>query len=207
MGPLYTTELVARQVIPLSVLRIESFFLCQLDISSASRVWTADPDVRLATDEEIESFRGGRNLPTHSDPARRPKMFVIDCEKRMIAAIWLQPVNLVMWGGLEFKLAATDIQGCNLWADPNFRGKNLGPRLNRHAAVVCSQLGYKRVISTVNTLNRNALRADEKVGYEKLCRFFAVRVFGLIALHADRPLEGRRWRFGRHIEVSLRDLA
>jgi GNAT superfamily N-acetyltransferase len=99
----------------------------------------------------------------------------------MVAYMWLEPIDLDWWGWLRVKISPNDICGAIVWVAPEHRGQGFGPRLNRHAASECARAGYSRIISTVDSLNRNSLRADRKVGYNRILgRWSSSRPFELV---------------------------
>ena len=78
----------------------------------------------------------------------------------------------------EVTLAPGDICGRFLWVAPEARGRGVDPALNVAADATCRAAGYTHIVSYVDTFNVASMRADAKIGYEKVVRLTMCRFLG-----------------------------
>ena len=84
-----------------------------------------------------------------------------------------------------------DICGRYLWVAPEARGRGIDPALNVAADARCRDAGHEHIVSTVSAFNHPSLRADEKIGYERVLRLTVWRLLGIGFA-----------KFGRHLVVG-----
>lgn len=155
---------------------IRSFFVCEREFK------TEDVDttgiVRESSLASVwELHRQGAPLPYLPDRLGLADILIIHHGvDGPDGLFWLSPTAFTAYNGLHIDLAQGDIHGRFLWVAPRARGRGLGPLLNRAADRFCLDAGYQRVVSTVNTFNTSALRADRKIGYRPIARALMMRV-------------------------------
>lgn len=88
----------------------------------------------------------------------------------------------------------TDICGRYLWVAPEARGRGIDPALNVAADAGCRAAGYDHIVSTVSAFNAPSLRADAKIGYDRVVRLTAWRFLGICFVKFDRHLVVGRFR-------------
>jgi GNAT superfamily N-acetyltransferase len=184
------------------------FFLCQLDLCDEELGLKEDSEVRpgvLPQDRQhfVSLGASPEGIPTELEMGTQ--FFVLEHEGRAVAYMWLQPKSFhseVSWSWLRFRLAQNDIWGQMVWVAPEYRGQDFGPRVNKHALWQAARAGYTRVLSTVGKYNYPSLRADEKVGYKRLCHFFTLRV-GFAVIIYNRSLRVGPWTASRPLELEV----
>jgi len=206
-GPLYTTQLVIQHLIPKNLFNVQMFFLCELDLRKFARVRGNDPEIRSATEKDVDLLANLGPSPSFwcASFERGARVWVLEREGQVIAFMrliasdysedWLFPIL--------FKGPPKDIWGTFLKVVPECRGQGIGPRMNRHVASECARLGYSRIMSCVDTLNRNALRADQKVGYRRIIHFIVIRFLGFTLVHSKGSLRLGRWSSRRRLELQV----
>ncbi len=187
---------------------VRSFFLCQLDLCDEELGLKEDSEVRqgvLPQDRQHFVSLGAPPAGIPTELEMGTQFCVLEHEGRAVGYMWLQPKSLhsaVRWPWLRFRLAQNDIWGQMLWVAPEYRGQDFGPRVNKHALWQAARAGYTRVLSMVVTYNYRSLRADEKVGYKRLCHFFTLR-FGIAVVYYNRSLRVGSWTASRPLELEV----
>lgn len=207
-GLLYTLQLLAERLVPKFLLDIRVVYLSELDLSDALSTKHIDPEIRRAEPDELES------LVEHHDVLHgmREKLgtgvqlWVLEAGGEIDAFMWLNPHVIQPSHWVRLHLAENEIAGVFLWVSPERRGTGLGPRMNRHISYECARTGYARIVSTVDALNRNSLRADEKVGYKRIGKILVLRVFAFGGLFFRRRSRLGRWTRERPLTLPVRDI-
>ena len=205
VGPLYTAASIFRRLLPCDV---ASFYICELDLNDPRHIRDSDPEIRPGLiPEDLDSFNAlgaaASDLPARIEPSTR--LWVLEPEDRPIAYMWLEPIDfdVDVFGWMRIKILAKDIRGVMLWVAPEYRGQGIGPRLDKHAATECARAGYSRIVSIVDTLNRNSLRADRKVGYKPICHVLGLRFAGFALVYFQRTLRLGRWSSSRPLDLPV----
>jgi GNAT superfamily N-acetyltransferase len=203
VGLLYTAALIFRNLVPFYV---QTFYLCKLDLRDSRHTREGDPEIRAGiipedNDSLIALGAPPKFLPVSFESGTQ--FWILERGGQMVAYMWLEPIDLDWWGWLRVKISPNDICGAIVWVAPEHRGQGFGPRLNRHAASECARAGYSRIISTVDSLNRNSLRADRKVGYNRICHFVFLRFMGFTLVHSGSTLRLGRWSSSRPFQPPL----
>lgn len=179
-GALYTLQLLSDRLVPKFIFDLRAVFLCELALSDARETTDSDPGIHLADADEFD-----RLLHQHPVLSRMRgklgsgvQLWVLMEGDEIEAFMWLDPHVIRPSDWLRIELTAADIAGIFLWVSPERRGIGLGPRINRHVSQEYARVGYERIVSTVDSLNRNSLRADEKVGYARIGKIRAIRLCG-----------------------------
>ena len=180
VGLLYALELTTQRLVPRILFDLRAVYLCQLALGSSLGAPPRERHIHLAEPEELERLMGHHDVLHGMGEKLGPgvKLWVWGEGDQIDAFMWLdsQVIRPSDWVRLE--LSEHEIAGVYVWVSPERRGAGLGPRVNRQVSHECAQAGYVRIISTVDLLNRNSLRADEKVGYERIGKVFAWRILG-----------------------------
>ncbi len=205
-GPLYAAQLSLQHVIPSHLFDVPTFFLCELDLRNFAHVRERDPEIRAATHEDIDlhaTVGGPSPAELHAGFERGVRVWLLEREGQLIAFMRLSPNDCERqdWG--LFKASPKDIWGIDMRVLPEYRGQGIGPRMNRHVASECARLGYSRIVSCVSSLNRNSLRADQKVGYKRICHFFVFRFLGCTLVYSRGFLRLGRWNARRRLELQV----
>lgn len=186
----------------------KSFFLCQLDLCNKELGLKEDSAVRqgiLPQDPQYFASLGARHWEIPNELEKGAQFCVLEHEGCSVGYMWLQPKSVHIGGDcpwLRFRLAQNDIWGQMMFVAPDYRGQGLGPRVNKHALWQAARVGYTRVLSTIGSYNDSSLRADEKIGYRRLCRFFTLR-FGVTVVYYSRSLRVGSWTASRPLELEI----
>lgn len=199
VGPLYALELTAERLVPRILFDFRAVYLCQLALPGDLTTAPGDPQVHLAEPDEFE------RLMRHHDVLRGireklgpgVKLWVLGEGDKVDAFMWLNSQVIQPSDWVRLELSEQEISGIYVWVSPERRGTGFGPRVNRHVSHECARAGYVRIVSTVDLLNRNSLRADEKVGYERIGRVFVWRVLGFGGIFC-RGMARFGWWTGKH---------
>ena len=191
----------AGQAAAYKLFNIKSVFVCQREFTTEDFDKTGI--VRTFSLEPVrELHRKGAPLPYLPDRLGPDDILVIhQGVDGPDGLFWLSPTPFTAYDGLHIDLARGDIHGRFLWVAPSARGRGLGPLLNRAADRFCLDAGYQRVVSTVNTFNTSALRADRKIGYRPIARVLMMRLFKLCYL--DVAGIRKAGLFGREAPLRL----
>lgn len=208
VGPLYAVELTAERLVPRILLDIRAIYLCQLalggDLTTASR----DPHIHLAEPEEFARLMRQDDVLRGMREKLGPgvKLWVWGEGDQIDAFMWLdsQVIQPSHWVRLE--LSEHEIAGIYVWVSPERRGSGFGPRVNRHVSGECARAGYVRVVSTVDLLNRNSLRADEKVGYERIGKVLVWRILGFGGIFCKGMARAGWWTRKHPLALPVADI-
>ncbi len=207
-GLLYTVQLLTDRLVPKILLDVRAVFLCELDLADASESFHPDSDIdRVEADELerlIESHEVLGRMRSEFSPGAR--VWVLREGDEIEAFMLLAPEVILQSNWFRIDLSKDDIAGVFLWVSPEHRGKGLGPRMNRHVSQECARLGYSRIVSTVDALNRNSLRADEKVGYQRIGKIRILRIFGFGGVFLRRMRRLGWWTSKHLLVLSVEDL-
>jgi GNAT superfamily N-acetyltransferase len=205
-GPLFAAQVSLQSVIPRHLFDVPMFFLCELDLRNFAHVRERDPEIRAATPEDIDlhaTVGGPSPEELHAGFERGVRVWLLEREGQPIAVMGVSPNDYERqdWGLI--KASPKDIWAFGLRVLPEYRGQGIGPRMNRHVASECARLGYSRIVSSVQSLNRNSLRADQKVGYKRICHFFVFRLLGCTLVYSRGFLRLGRWNSRRRLELQI----
>lgn len=180
VGPAYTLQLAAERFVPKWLLDVRVVYLCALDLSDAHRTNRPDPEIRLTDQPEFNRLTRHHEALGNMQDKLGPgvRLWVLERSGEIEAFMWLDSQVIQPSHWVRLALAPDEIAGIFLWVSPERRGEGLGPRMNRHISHECAGAGYTRIVSTVDTWNRNSLRADEKVGYRRIGKIRILRIFG-----------------------------
>ena len=187
---------------------VQSFILCQLDLCDETLGLKDDSEVRRGVLPQDRQHFISLGAPPYGIPTELEKgalFFVLEQKGCAIGYMWLQPKSLHIsgwWPWLQFRLTQDDIWGQKMWVAPEYRGQGFGPRVNKHALLQAARAGYTRVISHVVIYNTRSIRADEKVGYRRLCNFFALHL-GVALVFYNSSLRLGSWTAGRPLELEV----
>lgn len=206
-GLLYTAQLLVERLVPAVLLDIRSVYLCRLDLAPFGDSRHHDPAIDFAgseaggplADHPVLADMSGRASPS-------TRLWVLREGGEVAAFMWMDAAVLQLSDWIHFTLSDGEIAGIFLWVSPERRGAGLGPRMNRHVSHECTRQGIDRVVSTVDTLNRNSLRADEKVGYVRIGRVRALRFMGLGLVRCGGMTRIGRWSARRPLTLAVSDM-
>lgn len=99
---------------------------------------------------------------------------------------WAKPGPWFKLAWLAFQPSSpSDIFSLDTRVKWSYRGRDLARQLRWHAAARARRQGYRRMYCTIDTHNRNSLRAAEKAGYHPIARLKFVRLLGLTWILVD----------------------
>ncbi len=212
-GLLYALELTAKRVVPRILFDLRAVYLCQLALGGDLTTAPLDPHIHLAEPEEFERLMRNHDVLRGMREKLGPgvKLWVLAEGDQIDAFMWLDSQVIQPSDWVRLDLSEHEIAGIYVWVSPERRGMGFGPRVNRHVSHECARAGYVRLVSTVDLLNRNSLRADEKVGYERIGKVFVWRILGFGGIFC-RGKARFGWWTGKHplslpvaeVERSLR---
>jgi RimJ/RimL family protein N-acetyltransferase len=180
VGLPYTLQLLVERFVPRILLDARVVYLCELDLSDALTANRPDPEIHLAEAEEFDHLVAHHEVVSTLQEKLGPGvlLWLLGRSSEIEAFMWLNSKAIQPSHWIRFELAPNEIAGIFLWVSPDRRGAGLGPRMNRHVSHESARSGFTRIVSTVDALNRNSLRADEKVGYRRIGKVFIIRILG-----------------------------
>lgn len=99
---------------------------------------------------------------------------------------WVKPGPWFKLAWLAFQPSSpNDIFSLDTRVKWSYRGRDLARQLRWHAAARAKRQGYRRMYCTIDTHNRNSLRAAQKVGYHPIARLRFFRLLGLTLILVD----------------------
>lgn len=208
VGPLYALLLLVERLVPHTLLDIRVVYLCELDLGNAASPHCRDPGIRLAPPDEFERLMNRhdvlRGMRDKAGPGVR--LWILGNGPQIDGFMWLdsEVIHTSVW--VRLGLSERDIAGVYVWVSPEGRGTGLGPRLNRHVSHEYATAGYARIVSTVDSLNRNSLRADEKVGYRRIGKIRFLRVLGLCGVSCHGMTRLGFWTSRRPLTLSFQEV-
>jgi GNAT superfamily N-acetyltransferase len=204
VGPMYTLQLFVEHHVPRWLFDIRVVYLCERCVADGG-FGSSDPDIRQAAPTEVDELIAGHPVITTMREKLGPgaQLWLLPGGDGVDAFMWLDTDVLKPSHWIRFELAPDDIAGVFLWVSPDRRGQGLGPRMNRHVANEVAEAGFRRIVSTVDVLNRNSLRADEKVGYRRIGRLFAMRVLGIGLVVGRRMVRFGVWSGARPLSLTV----
>jgi GNAT superfamily N-acetyltransferase len=206
-GFLYTAQLLVERLVPRALLDIRSVYLCRLDLTPFSDPDHHDPAIDFAGSELGELLEDHPVLADMNGKASPgTRLWVLREGGEVAAFMWMDAATIQLSDWIHFTLSDSEIAGIFLWVSPARRGAGLGPRVNRHVSHECTKEGLTGVLSTVDTLNRNSLRADEKVGYVRIGRVRALRILGFALVRYGGMTRLGRWSARRPLTLAVSDL-
>lgn len=180
-GWAYTAQLSLQRVIPGWLFDVSTLWLCQRTLGEDVQA-IVDDEFRLRSPAEIGGLAAkGVLRPKLAPGASDPTVIVWTLHRGpdLVGSFLMKQGAYFPFHFLRLDLDDDEVVGDEVFVVPDRRGNGLGPHMNRLVAHHYRQQGKRRIVSVVDVLNRNALRMDEKVGYERLTMLVIVRLAGL----------------------------
>ena len=208
IGLLYTLQRALRRVIPRSLFAIEVVVVCEVPLEPMARAKEDIAGARwgtVADIDELASFGSSmRELNARFDRGARPGIVVRG--GRVVAWNWSEPRVHDQYDWLRIHLPDADIWSFDGWVLPELRSQRLFPRIKAFMAVECLRDGHTHMVSWIDVLNRNQIRANQSLGGHLVGHLFAVRCLGLTFLRLNGVSRVGWWGFGRRLELGMDDL-
>ncbi len=180
-GWAYTAQLSLQRVIPGWLLDVSALWLCQRPLGEDVPE-IVDVEFLLRSPAEVGDLVARGVLREKLAPgASDPSVIVWTLHRGLdfVGSFLMKEVSYSPLHFLRLDLDEDEVVGDEMYVVPGCRGQGFGPHMNRLVAHHYRRAGKRRVISVVDVLNRNALRMDENVGYQRLTMIVIVRFFGL----------------------------
>lgn len=192
--------LVLDFLVPSWLFDTRDFALFVWDLHRSPPKEPSEPAIRLATESDTALLcQFGRSS---TDISKRfeegASASIITKSGELLGYHWVKPGSWFKLTWLVFQPSAPeDIFSLDTRVCRSYRGRDLAGQMRRHAAARAKRQGYRRMYCTIDTHNRNSLRAAEKVGYHAIARLRFVRLLGLTMIVVDGH---RRWGYwtGHH---------
>ncbi len=207
-GALLSLVWILKRTLPI---QLESFYVCQWDLGRRAEDESGDPEIRHGRfPDDIDTLEKMGVPPSFLPvaPTSETLFLILEFGGAPAAFMWLERkgFRVGLHRYLRLRPPADAMCGVAVWVAPSHRGQGLGPRLNRQARLECLDRDSSRLVSTVDSVYRSSLRADEKVGYRRLRHVVAIRVFGYAMIYDLGRLKVGRWSeddpFGLEINTN-----
>ena len=201
----YTLQLIAEHLIPRSLFEFGWFHLCELDLDVVEPPDVEDLTIREAKPQDVARLAEVEPRIRESLEAKG-RAWLAFRDRRLLAFMWFEAADHRRFSWLRLQIGPGEIFGASLHVEAASRGQGVGPRLNRYISCRLRDAGFRRVVSCVDCLNRNSLRADRKVGYRLLCPVAMVRVLGLAVLRINGRTHVGCWSARHPLLVSVAEI-
>lgn len=205
----YASFLALKRLFRSSLFEYANMYVLTLELSLCEGPDPDGPSIREVTAADASDLE---RLDEPRDAvlgrfARGQRVWVFEQDGRILAFDWIAGAEKTLSDWLIVEGAPGAFWGHFLKVQADCRGMGLGPRLRRQVCREYARAGYCRLLSTVDTGNRNSLSFQLKAGAQP---FGQIRFFSLLGVTLLR--HGRRRRLGRWnarypLRIALEDTA
>jgi ribosomal protein S18 acetylase RimI-like enzyme len=197
VGPAYAAYLGLRRAIPGWLGQLDWFSVYERAPVRGRPSPRAGEEIRWGGPEDLPALAGlGWPESALAERIERGDRVCLLARDGEVLAYWWVRSEVHDESGLRLTLAGDERWGLDALVAASARGRGLGPRLLRSASADLADAGVTRVLSSVDTLNRNMLKVLDASGARRLGSVLAIRVAGL-RLIRERGPAGTRWRAAR----------
>lgn len=204
IGLPYAAKRLFDRLSPTAVLYVNMVDIFERDLRGRATAGPAGREIRWATAQDLEMLAafGGERRELEARFARGARVAVLERRGRPLARCWFETGQHER-PGLRYRLAPGDVWMWDAYVLPEFRRRGLFRRLNDFAAREYRRAGYVRVLSAVETLNRNSVRAHLALGARLRARMFCLSLFGLNLIHVGQWMRVGRWGLARRLDLPV----
>lgn len=208
-GWLFTAIKVLYGRVPESLFHAKGFIIVTGEPHESSTGQTCDIEVRSASPEDLD-------LLSDSDYPksilrrwfkRGARVWLIEHEGRLLACYWLDGndrYHLYDW--LVIKSEPKDVWVLWWWVAHGYRRQNLAYQIRTPGVLEYARNGFTRMLGAIDAMNRNALRASQKLGWKPIGRLFILRGLGITFVYLGKSLRIGRWDLGHVLELPMDEL-
>lgn len=206
--PLYLLQIVFQKVVPRDLLRVRSLFLFETDFQGRKTTAPDDPNIRWATMEDVAGLarlaNGPEEVRARFESGARAVIALRD--GRVVAAVWYRPGYCEMDHWMRFTAPADAVWGLSARVLPEYRGQRLFGNMKRLAALDYARAGHSRILTYIETLNYNSIKANRTSGGRPVGRVVTVRFLGFSAVYCNRRLRVGRWTPEKLLELPIESI-
>jgi len=205
----YAAFLAARRLFRPGLFEYADMYVLTLDLSGLDQADDSGLPIKEITAAD-QPYLGRLDEPQAvvlNRFARGQRVWVYERDGRILAFDWIAGAEKTLSDWLIVGGAPGAFWGHFLKVQADCRGMGLGPKLRRHICQGYARAGYTRLLTTVDTRNRNSISYQLKAGAQPFSRVRFLSLLGLTLLR-----HGRRWRLGfwsarRPLRIALQDTA
>lgn len=178
--------------VPFGLLAIDWFEIYET-VSTPSTPPAGSPAIARVDARDADRLSGLRGDPPEDMRARFASgdaAYAATHDGLVVGFIWIRAVSSPE-GGIDFRLADDERWAYDLFVDPAYRGRRIGPALKEHAVADLGQTGVRRVLSRIEHLNEPSRRAARSYGARVLGSYAVATMPGVVVLH-ERPAGSHR---------------
>jgi len=205
-GFLITTVAVIYRHIPESLFHAKGFIIVTGEPHAFSADQNSNHRVRPATLNDLDLLS---NCGYPQSVLRRwfkggAHAWLIEHEGQLLACYWLDGNDrYYLYDWLAIKSAPTDAWVLWWWVAPEHRRRDLAYQVRSPGVSEFARAGYLRILGAIDTLNRNAIRACQKMGWKTIGRLFILRILGITVVRYGWSVRVGRWNSEDLFELRL----
>ncbi len=210
-GVLFTMVTVLYRHIPNDLFHAKGFVIVTEELTRHCLVANmSPPEVRRATPKDLDllSKCGLPRSVLRGWFTQGAQAWLTECQGELLACYWLdsnERYHLYDW--LVLKSPQTEVWILWWWVHPQHRRQDLAYQVQKPGVSQCAHAGLKRMLGVVDRLNRNAIRATQRIGWSPLGRVFVLRILGFSLVKFNRSTHVGRWSWDDPLELSLEGFA
>ncbi len=204
VGLLYTIQITVERLIPDALFRLRGAVFVDIDLRESRGNTGLDREVQWATEADLDALAIGYRTPAELRKRMRDgaRVAYVERDGKVVSFAWFQPDFGDLNGWLRMtSLPGEDVWSIDAWTISAYRGQNLYPRILGVACAEFARAGYTRMLSVIMSLNRNSLKASEKIGTKRLVTLYYLRLLGLTLLWGELGFRLGRWSRKRYLEI------
>jgi GNAT superfamily N-acetyltransferase len=207
LGPAYTFQQVLGHFVPHSLFHAGGFVVVAWDLRQSPPRREPGAGIRPARRKDCEALAQQLG-PSSTELLRRfergAHVWIVERDGRPVACNWVRSAkSWYKFDWLALEKEPTDMFALEIKVAHGYRRHGFAGLLRRHVASRCLRAGCTRMVGTIDTGNRNALLAADKVGYRRIGRVFVLRIVGLGLVRYAGTVHVGRWSAPRPLSIPL----
>ena len=208
-GWLFTAIKVLNGFVPESIFHAKGFIIVTGEPHESPTDQANELGVRQATKEDLDllSNCGYPQSILRRWFKRGARAWLIEREGKLLACYWLDGNDrYYLYDWLVIRSTPNDFWVLWWWVAHGYRRQDIAYQIRTTGVSEFARAGFTRLIGVVDSLNRNALRASQKLGWKSIGRLFILRILGITFVHFGKSLRIGRWSLGHALELPLEEL-
>jgi GNAT superfamily N-acetyltransferase len=191
VGIRYTAILVARALIPMSIFGFTRMVILEILTQGMTHPIDADEKVRWAGPMDIHDLEalGHRPEALEGRFAAGARSCILADDHTILAYVWFHgPYHDEEDLSVRFTLSGGELWLFDAMVRTDQRGRGIYPRLLRQAVRQLAREGVRRILISIESANRNSIRAHRIAGAEVIGTISSLRILGFTFIHHSRHI-------------------